>query len=129
MIERFFEERNGPDMGDSKFSRVKIFTAVAAILLVTVVMASCGEETTIVITDLEFDPAEVTIKAGETVTWKNEDRRSHQIMSGAPPVMTDDFVSPNLKAGESWSYTFEEPGEYAFHSMTGGVLGWIYVEE
>lgn len=98
-------------------------------LAATLLLASCGGGATIVITDLDFEPDEVTIKAGETVTWKNEDRRTHQIMSGAPPVMTDDFVSPNLQSGESWSYTFDDPGEYAFHSMTGGILGWVNVEE
>jgi len=88
-----------------------------------------GDGATIVIRDLSFEPNRVTIKAGETVTWKNEDRRSHQIMSGAPPVMTEDFVSPSLSSGESWSHTFAEPGEYPFHSMTGGLLGWVEVEE
>jgi plastocyanin len=63
------------------------------------------------------------------VTWKNEDRRDHQIMSGAPPVMTDMFASPVLRKGESWSYTFEEPGEYPYHSMTGSFTGVVNVEQ
>lgn len=108
---------------------LSIAGAGLAMLVTVFIFASCGDGVTIVIEDLSFEPSEVTIKAGETVTWKNEDRRSHQIMSGAPPIMTDDFVSPNLASGDSWSHTFEEPGEYPFHSMTGGILGWVYVEE
>lgn len=98
----------------------------AAIFLVS----SCGEEgATVTIKDFSFQPETVTIKAGETVTWVNEDRRDHMVMSGAPPVMTDLFMSPSLAKGESWSYTFEEPGEYPYHSMTGSFLGTVIVEE
>lgn len=99
-----------------------------SLLPAALMASSCGGGAEVVIKNLSFEPAEVTIKAGETVTWKNEDRRSHQIMSGAPPVMTEDFVSPLLQAGDTWSHTFEEPGEYPYHSMTGGLLGWVYVE-
>lgn len=113
------------------FAGIKSLTATSLILAVLVVLAisACGgDAATIVIQDLSFEPVEVTIEAGEAVTWKNEDRRTHQIMSGAPPVMTDDFMSPLLQSGDSWSYTFEEPGDYPYHSMTGGLLGWVHVE-
>lgn len=105
---------------------------IAAAMLTVALMlfvVSCGGGATVTIKDLSLDPQEVHIKAGESVTWKNEDRRSHQIMSGAPPVMTDDFVSPNLQKGDSWTHTFDEPGEYPYHSMTGSLLGWVIVEE
>lgn len=99
-------------------------------LLLLFVIASCGDGgATVTIKDLSFEPDSVTIKAGETVTWVNEDRRDHQVMSGAPPVMTDLFMSPSLAKGDSWSYTFEEPGEYPYHSMTGSILGTVIVEE
>lgn len=109
-------------------SLAAVMTVTAALILALVASACGGSETTVIIRDLSFEPVEVRIKAGEAVEWKNEDRRSHQIMSGAPPVMTDDFASPVLQAGESWSYTFEQPGEYPYHTMTGGLLGWVYVE-
>lgn len=109
---------------------IHVTGAVVLVLMVVLALSACGSDgATITISDLSFEPAEVTIKAGEEVTWKNEDRRSHQIMSGAPPIMTDEFMSPNLASGDSWSYTFKEPGEYPYHSMTGGILGWVYVEE
>ncbi len=108
--------------------RLAAGTLLAAALVLALLFSSCGG-TTIVIKDFQFEPDRVTIKAGETVTWKNEDRRDHQVMSGAPPVMTDQFMSPVLSKGDSWSYTFEEPGEYPFHSMTGGFMGIVYVEE
>lgn len=111
-------------------SRQASIIAVIAVLAVVVLLsvASCGGGATVTIKDLTLDPQTVTIKAGQSVTWTNEDHRTHQIMSGAPPVMTDDFMSPVLQKGDSWSYTFDQPGEYAYHSMTGSLLGWVKVE-
>ena len=72
----------------------------------------------------------MTIKQGETVTWVSEDNHSRQIMSGAPPVMTDDFMSPILNKGDSWSFTFDKPGEYPYHDMrVPGPVGTIIVEQ
>lgn len=103
-----------------------IILGVVSVLLMT----SCGDGgATVTIKDFHFDPETVTIKAGETVTWVNEDRRNHMVMSGAPPVMTDLFMSPSLAKGDSWSYTFEEPGEYPYHSMTGSFIGSVIVEQ
>jgi len=104
---------------------------LALAILVLLVMSSCGNSgATITIKELKFEPDTVTIKVGQSVTWKNEDRRSHHIMSGAPPVMTDEFVSPVLEKGDSWSFTFEKPGEYPFHDMkVPGLLGRVIVEE
>ncbi len=111
---------------------MKKYTGLALVTLLAmaaIVVSSCGGGATVIIKDFHFEPQTVTIKAGETVTWKNEDRRNHQVMSGAPPVMTDLFMSPDLKKGDSWSYTFEEPGTYPYHSMTGAFLGEVVVEE
>ena len=102
---------------------------VALALAFSLALSSCGGAT-VKIGDLQLDPESITIKAGETVTWKNEDRRSHQIMSGLPPVMTDEYMSPMLEPGESWSHTFEKPGEFAYHDMKiPGLVGWVDVEK
>ena len=104
---------------------------IALLFILLLALASCGGSsvTTVTMKDFGFDPGTITIKQGETVTWKNEDRRARQVMSGAPPVMTDDFVSPVIKRGESWSFTFENTGEYPYHDMVGGSLGVVVVEE
>lgn len=102
----------------------------ALVLILSLAVSSCGGGATVKIGDLKLEPDTITIKAAETVTWKNEDRRSHQIMSGLPPVMTDEYMSPVLEPGDSWSHTFEKPGEYAYHDMKiPGLVGWVDVEE
>lgn len=106
---------------------------LAALLLLIAVLSvslACGAGATVTMRELSFEPDTVTITAGESVTWKNEDRRSRQVMSGAPPAMIDDFMSPVLEKGEEWTRTFDQPGEYPYHDMRiPGLLGRIIVEE
>lgn len=95
-------------------------------------MSSCAGNggATVTMQDFKFDPDTVTIKKGQTVTWTNDDRRSRQVMSGAPPAMTDDFMSPVLEKGQSWSFTFNNAGEFPYHDMKiPGITGAVIVEE
>lgn len=101
-----------------------------SLLAATALFSSCGGGATVTMKELKFEPDVVTIKKGETVTWENEDRRERQIMSGHPPVMTDEYMSPVLKTGERWSFSFDRLGEYPYHDMKiPGLLGRIVVEE
>ncbi|PIT91022.1 hypothetical protein COU17_02505 [Candidatus Kaiserbacteria bacterium CG10_big_fil_rev_8_21_14_0_10_49_17] len=75
-----------------------------------------------------FDPAEVTIKKGETVRFVNNSDRDTWPASAIHPThsiypeKTDadclgsafDACRP-LKAGEFWEFTFNEAGEWGFH--------------
>lgn len=67
-------------------------------------------ETVISIRDFAFGPAEIRIKAGETVRWINEDIVPHTVTS-------DDglFDSGFFASGEGYSRRFDEPGEYPYH--------------
>jgi len=58
-----------------------------------------------------FKPASVTVPAGTTVTWKNLDQATHSIVSDK----AGQFSSKNLLTGQSFSFTFTEPGSYPYH--------------
>lgn len=80
------------------------------------------EQKTIVIENLTFTPNTVTISAGSTVTWTNNDPMSHSVIgdNGGPKSTT-------LSNGQSYSYTFNTPGTYTYHcgihpSMKGTVV-------
>src|SRR5262245_21604760 len=67
----------------------------------------------------QFMPPEKTVAVGTTVTWVNMDAEDHD-------VLTNDLTitSPVVKPGESWSFTFDTPGTYAYlcdlhNNMTG----------
>jgi plastocyanin len=60
------------------------------------------------------DPADysvnvLTVKAGTTVTWTNEDDQFHTVTA-----VDDSFDSGFLGEGESFSYTFDTPGEFEY---------------
>lgn len=73
------------------------------------------------ITATGFVPENVRIRPGDTVTWKNNDTASHQVVSD-----TGVFRSPMLKPGETYSFRFETESSYSYHdavkdSSTGAV--------
>jgi plastocyanin len=54
-----------------------------------------------------FDPKVIEIKAGETVTWTNEDNFTHT-------VEVDGQEDHKVEQGESFSITFDTPGTYHY---------------
>jgi plastocyanin len=56
-----------------------------------------------------FSPKNVTIVEGDTVTWLNADNNTHQVLAGH-----GEFVSPILKRGQKYSFTFHAAGTYHY---------------
>lgn len=85
---------------------------------------------TVSIANFSFGPGTLTVKAGTTVTWRNNEDAPHT-------VTADDgsFGSNTLSQGDSFSFTFDTPGTYdyhcQFHGGAGhtGMSGTIVVEE
>ena len=68
-----------------------------------------ADATTVVIANLAFDPAAVTVPTGTTVAWTNDDAVPHTVTS------TDGaFDSGIFDPGGSFSFTFNEPGSFAY---------------
>ena len=73
---------------------------------------------------LVFSPAEVTIKVGETVEWRNTNLFAHTVTADrrltadaaniALPEGAKPFHSARVAAGELFRYTFETPGTYRY---------------
>lgn len=77
-----------------------------------------------------FVPAEITIEAGDTVTWVNETENDMWVASAMHPTHTvydgsslsehcpdpegDDF--DQCENGDEYSFTFPEAGEWAYHN-------------
>ncbi len=64
-----------------------------------------------------FEPMIITIKAGESVTWNNRDIVPHTTTSGNPEDADfgSIFKSPLLSQGETFTYTFDEVGEFIYY--------------
>lgn len=61
------------------------------------------------IVDFAFDPVDVTVAAGTTVTWTNQDEAAHSISDSAL-----DFESEDMAQGDTYEFTYEDPGEYPY---------------
>ena len=78
--------------------------------------------------NLVFDPSELTVAAGDTVTFVNGDLPPHNIVF----LDHDELSHPDLAfmSGEQFPVTFTEPGEYEFQCEPhagAGMKGVIHV--
>ena len=63
------------------------------------------------IEDFAFVPANIVIDVGTTVTWTNYDSVGHTVTSDDGDALDSALVQD----GDTFSYTFDTPGEYAYH--------------
>jgi plastocyanin len=71
-----------------------------------------GEGVTVTASDFSFSPAAVTVSVGESVTWVLGEG-AHTTTSGTAPDR-DGTWDQALTADAPFSFTFEEPGSYAY---------------
>jgi plastocyanin len=64
------------------------------------------------IRDFAYSPATLTVKAGTTVTWTNYDNAPHDVVAKQSSPNAPD--SNLLSKGESFSFTFNQPGTYEY---------------
>ena len=90
-----------------------------------VVDLTMDESITVKIKNFEYIPKNIKIKDGTTVTWINEDEIKHNVMLdhedsdrphdaklGQDPTK---FEGPLLAKGESYSFTFKQASDNAYH--------------
>ena len=73
----------------------------------------------ITIANLAFSPAAISVTAGSTVTWINNDNTPHT-------VVVDGEISPTLQNGDRFTHTFNTAGTFSYScgihpAMTGAV--------
>lgn len=72
-------------------------------------VASSGNS--VEISNFAFSPATLTIKAGDTVVWTNQDSVSHTVTSDSG----SELGSSTLGNGQTYSRTFNTAGTYSYH--------------
>jgi plastocyanin len=106
----------------------KKFLLLAAALAVAPCTAFAGETATaantpaaVAIHNFHFVPATLTVAAGTTVTWTNDDNDVHTVTDRGRA-----FRSGALDSKDTFSYTFTKPGEFTyfctFHPMMVGKI-------
>jgi plastocyanin len=76
---------------------------------------------TVVMVGLEYKPATLRVRAGDTITWVNKDMFPHTATSGSGV-----FDSGQIGVDGSWHFTVERAGEYpylcTYHPTMKGTL-------
>ncbi len=113
--------------------RVRQGSLLVALLVIAVILAGCASSgtgsspssgsaasgTTITEKGFAFDPADATVKVGDTVTFINEDAAPHN-------VKIDGTELGNQNQGESKTWTASKAGSFPYScvihpSMTGAI--------
>ena len=58
----------------------------------------------------DFSPRVITVKAGTTIVWKNEDKIMPHALHGDKNEFTSTFLQPS----DDWSMKFDKPGVYQY---------------
>ena len=107
---------------------------ISVLLVFALFIISCnnGDESSVELNPLEpvvlihryaFVPENLTIKAGTTVRWTNDDSAPHSVSSAT-------FHSLTLVIGKSFEHTFESTGIYDYNcGIHPSEKGKIIVEE
>ena len=77
---------------------------------------------------LVFEPCELTINVGDTVTFVNNELPPHNVIFADHDELSHGDLA--FVAGESFDVTFEQPGDYAFQCdphAGAGMKGVIHV--
>jgi plastocyanin len=81
---------------------------------------------TVLMSGMAFSPATITVSAGTTVTWKNNDGYAHTATSD-----TGVWDSGNIVGGASASYKFTTAGTYPYnctYHVAMGMKGTVIVQ-
>jgi plastocyanin len=97
--------------------------------------------TVIMTSSHQFSPQDVTIKAGESVTWKNSANDVHTVTADpsrakmkenvSVPAGAKPFHSGDIAPGKTYRYTFTTPGTYRYVCLTHedkGMTGTVTVK-
>lgn len=104
----------------------------AVLLLIGMVMLSgCTQSpqnippNTVIIQNFAFSPNNLTVKAGTTVTWINNDSTTHTVTSDNGAFQS----SSNINQGTNYTFTFTKAGTYPYHcSIHPEMKGTIVVQ-
>ena len=69
------------------------------------------ESNAVNINNFAFSPKELTVAVGTTVTWTNKDEEPHTVVNAASPPA---FKSAALDGGDTFRFTFSQPGTYRY---------------
>jgi hypothetical protein len=87
----------------------RLIFLLAAIGVFALAPAAQAATRTIIIRSTGLSAKDITITAGDSVVWRNDDAANHQVVS-----TTGVFASPVLHHGQQFSFTFQNAGTFRY---------------
>jgi plastocyanin len=89
-----------------------------------------GTGTEVSMQDIQFDPVDLSINAGEEVTWTNNESVPHDVEGSGPGVEFSSGPEGGMQEGDTFSFTFKKPGtyEYVCRVHAPGMAGTVTVK-
>jgi plastocyanin len=93
--------------------------------------ASAGGGTSVGMKDIQFDPKDLTVNAGQTITFTNDESIPHDVHKESGPGA--DFASGpdgGMQQGDTFKLKLDQPGTYKYvcHVHAPGMAGTITVK-
>ena len=127
----------------------KIMTVAALICLAACSQGEPAKGTVELVAGRRFNPSEVTIKVGETITWVGRSDDSHTVTAyedslpegaeyfasggfSSEDEARDDVAAGLIGDGDTYKVTFTKPGVYEYFCIpheSDGMKGTIIVEQ
>ena len=80
----------------------------------------------VVMRNIAFNPATITVRVGQTVVWRNDDSAPHTTTSGTCPggacSPMPGWDSGTLDPGQSFSHVFSTSGTFPYYSRIHGAM-------
>jgi len=85
-----------------------------------------GEKNTVSITADGFEPAEIAVSPGESVTWVNDYKETHVLFS---PKLEERFTTPEISPDTTYTHVYTHIGEFKYYEVNWGFKGAVIVNE
>jgi plastocyanin len=87
----------------------RLLICLVALFALCAIGAEKAKRVDVTIKAMQFIPASITVHAGDTVVWINNDDRDHSV------IATDgSFKSGNISSGEKYEHQFTAAGTIAY---------------
>ena len=64
--------------------------------------------------NIQFEPGDVTVQAGDTVTWTNDEAVAHDVEGSGNGVKFSSGEAGGMNEGDTFEFTFDKPGTYDY---------------
>ena len=109
LVAAFLLAACGPKAGPTPAGTLPPISQPNTTSVLTTAPAPASGNVDVTIANFAFSPKELTVKVGTTVKWTNQDSATHNVIAA-----DNSFKSGDLEQGDSFSFTFNTAGTYAY---------------